>query len=249
MGDGSGAHWRGEEGAGLGPWRGLSSLRWAEVSPVWKAHAWPNPVRRDGRSGCVSGGAAPSPAQPQEPRRDPSRAQHETAGPKLLPCCSVSPCVRCPVPPPVLVSRCAAQTSPTRHVPPLPRRVARSPSQVPNVRLRPAQAVPRKPTLRDLPSADSGFDSDADASFVDSCPRPLRGVVVCATGINDKVCLQPLVSVTAHRPLLQTTLFKQAIELGAQPLHDLTDRVTHLIALEPGSEKYKVRVTTRQTHS
>lgn len=39
----------------------------------------------------------------------------------------------------------------------------------------------------------------------------------------------------------ETTLFKQAIELGAQPLNDLTDKVTHLIALEPGSAKYKVR--------
>ena len=42
----------------------------------------------------------------------------------------------------------------------------------------------------------------------------------------------------------QTTIFKQAIELGAQPLHDLTDKVTHLLALEPGSAKYKVRPTS-----
>ena len=39
----------------------------------------------------------------------------------------------------------------------------------------------------------------------------------------------------------KTTIFKQAIELGAQPLNDLTDKVTHLLALEPGSAKYKVR--------
>ena len=32
-----------------------------------------------------------------------------------------------------------------------------------------------------------------------------------------------------------------AIELGAQPLNDLTDKVTHLLATEPGSAKYKVR--------
>lgn len=38
----------------------------------------------------------------------------------------------------------------------------------------------------------------------------------------------------------QTTLFKQAIELGAQPYSDLTDKVTHLLAVEPGSAKYKV---------
>lgn len=36
------------------------------------------------------------------------------------------------------------------------------------------------------------------------------------------------------------SLFKRAIELGAQPLNDLTDIVTHLLAIEPGSEKYKV---------
>lgn len=41
-------------------------------------------------------------------------------------------------------------------------------------------------------------------------------------------------------PFKKTAIFKQAIELGAQSLSDLTDRVTHLIALEPGSAKYKV---------
>jgi DNA replication regulator DPB11 len=36
------------------------------------------------------------------------------------------------------------------------------------------------------------------------------------------------------------SLFKCAIELGAQPLNDLTDKVTHLLAVQPGSAKYKV---------
>ena len=41
---------------------------------------------------------------------------------------------------------------------------------------------------------------------------------------------------------IQTTLFKQAIELGATALNDLTDKVSHLLAVEPGSAKFKVRV-------
>ena len=43
----------------------------------------------------------------------------------------------------------------------------------------------------------------------------------------------------------QTSLFKQALELGAMPLPDLTDKVTHLLATECGSAKYKVRVRVR----
>lgn len=35
-------------------------------------------------------------------------------------------------------------------------------------------------------------------------------------------------------------LFKKAMELGAVTLSDFTDMVTHLIAEEPGSAKYKV---------
>ena len=36
-------------------------------------------------------------------------------------------------------------------------------------------------------------------------------------------------------------LFKEAVELGATALNDFTDMVTHLIAEEPGSAKYRVR--------
>ncbi|KAI0791154.1 hypothetical protein C8Q75DRAFT_850798 [Abortiporus biennis] len=105
-------------------------------------------------------------------------------------------------------------------------------SKVPNVKLRPAQPqekstnhdrstrLKRRSTL--LTSHDSGFDSDQDSQVFDIVPRPFKRVVLCATGISDK-----------------TTIFKQAIELGAQSLQDLTDRVTHLLAVEPGSAKYK----------
>ncbi|KAJ3556973.1 hypothetical protein NM688_g1730 [Phlebia brevispora] len=96
--------------------------------------------------------------------------------------------------------------------------------KVPNVKLRPAlpstSSRPRKTA-----SHDSGFESEYEACYVDTCPRPFRGVVLCATGIEDK-----------------TTIFKQAIELGAQPLSDLTDKVTHVLAVEPGSAKYKCAI-------
>ncbi|TFY52675.1 hypothetical protein EVJ58_g9881 [Rhodofomes roseus] len=73
-----------------------------------------------------------------------------------------------------------------------------------------------------------GFDPDEEASTVDLCPRPFKGVVVCATGIEDK-----------------TTLFKQALELGALATGDLTDRVTHLVAVDPGSAKYRCALENR----
>ncbi|KAF8629979.1 hypothetical protein AX17_005544 [Amanita inopinata Kibby_2008] len=58
-------------------------------------------------------------------------------------------------------------------------------------------------------------------SVADPCPRPFKGVNICATGITDK-----------------PTLFKQAMELGATCLSALTDRVTHLIAVDHGGGKY-----------
>ncbi|KAI6039915.1 hypothetical protein EDC04DRAFT_3003286 [Pisolithus marmoratus] len=57
--------------------------------------------------------------------------------------------------------------------------------------------------------------------MVDLCPRPFRGVIVCATGQVDK-----------------PTLFKKAFELGALSNSDFTDRVTHLIANGHGGAKY-----------
>ncbi|GJE85651.1 BRCT domain-containing protein [Phanerochaete sordida] len=104
-------------------------------------------------------------------------------------------------------------------------------NKVPNVKLRPAQPqAAKRPQPEPGYSVDSGFDSNQDStqSFIDVCPRPFKSVVICATGISDK-----------------TTLFKQAIELGAQPLNDLTDKVTHLLATEPGSAKYKCALECR----
>ncbi|KAF9223241.1 hypothetical protein BS17DRAFT_833222 [Gyrodon lividus] len=57
--------------------------------------------------------------------------------------------------------------------------------------------------------------------MVDLCPRPLKGVTVCATGVIDK-----------------PTLFKMAFELGATSTSDFTDRVTHLISNSHGGAKY-----------
>ncbi|KAI0636255.1 hypothetical protein C8Q77DRAFT_1102527 [Trametes polyzona] len=103
------------------------------------------------------------------------------------------------------------------------RRVNRS-KKVPGVKLRPADPSARK-DLRTPESTwthSSGLDSDEETTHADLCPRPFKGFVLCATGINDK-----------------TSLFKLALELGAQSVSDLTDRVTHLIAQEPGSAKYR----------
>ncbi|KAI0353702.1 hypothetical protein OH77DRAFT_1505190 [Trametes cingulata] len=109
------------------------------------------------------------------------------------------------------------------------RRVNRS-KKVPGVKLRPADPSARK----DLRTPDStwthssGLDSDEEATHADLCPRPFKGFVLCATGISDK-----------------TSLFKLALELGAQSVSDLTDRVTHLIAEEPGSAKYRCALENR----
>ena len=77
--------------------------------------------------------------------------------------------------------------------------------QVPNVKLRPAQPAasnkPTRPSSRDLSFGhDSGFDSEHDAtqSFIDVCPRPFKGVVLCATGLNDKVRLLCFISFLRH---------------------------------------------------
>ena len=121
------------------------------------------------------------------------------------------------------------------------------PAQVPNVKLRPALAS-SNPKARQNPSHDSGFESENENSIVDTCPRPFRDVVLCATGINDKVCeFQPWTPTDTLIPYLlpKTTIFKQAFELGAQPLSDLTDKVTHLLAVEPGSAKYKVHICSQ----
>ncbi|KAI0327027.1 hypothetical protein GY45DRAFT_1257833 [Cubamyces sp. BRFM 1775] len=109
------------------------------------------------------------------------------------------------------------------------RRVNRS-KKVPGVKLRPAAPSASK-DLRTPESTwthSSGLDSDEEATHADLCPRPFKGLVLCATGINDK-----------------TSMFKLALELGAQTMSDLTDKVTHLIAAEPGSAKYRCALANR----
>ena len=76
---------------------------------------------------------------------------------------------------------------------------------------------------------------------MDLCPRPFKGVVLCATGMVDKVSVfwEGVERVLIR---LQPTLFKQAVELGATATTALTDKVTHLVAVDHGGAKYLVRV-------
>ncbi|KAG5721488.1 S-M checkpoint control protein rad4 [Termitomyces sp. T112] len=96
-------------------------------------------------------------------------------------------------------------------------------TKVPNVKLRPAQGViPRRLRCDDSILAEESHLGSDDTIAVDLCPRPFRGVVLCATGAFDK-----------------PTIFKQAVELGATTTSAFTDRVTHLIAVDHGGAKYQ----------
>ncbi|KAJ4496321.1 hypothetical protein C8J55DRAFT_484199 [Lentinula edodes] len=107
------------------------------------------------------------------------------------------------------------------------RRRGNKSAKVPGVKLRPAQLGASSSRIYaeidDVRVQDSQaqFDGD-DSRYYDPTPRPFAGVVVCATGITDK-----------------PGIFKQAIELGATAINDFTTSVTHLIANEHGSAKYK----------
>ncbi|KAJ3847109.1 hypothetical protein EV368DRAFT_51751 [Lentinula lateritia] len=107
------------------------------------------------------------------------------------------------------------------------RRRGNKSAKVPGVKLRPAQPGASSSRIYaeidDVRVQDSQaqFDGD-DSTYYDPTPRPFAGVVVCATGITDK-----------------PGIFKQAIELGATAINDFTSSVTHLIANEHGSAKYK----------
>ncbi|KAH8118085.1 hypothetical protein DFH11DRAFT_1851073 [Phellopilus nigrolimitatus] len=103
-------------------------------------------------------------------------------------------------------------------------------SKVPGVKLRPA--APTKSSSSSNSNLNSSLKQpawvqpsvadDVDASeILKSCKKPFVGVVVCASGVSDKV-----------------NIFQHAVHLGAQTSSDLTDRVTHLIAEAPGSAKY-----------
>ncbi|KAF8628551.1 hypothetical protein AX15_003819 [Amanita polypyramis BW_CC] len=93
--------------------------------------------------------------------------------------------------------------------------------RVPNVKLRPA--APGMDASRPLMQEGSTClaQETQDTTLMDPCPRPLKGVTLCATGIQDK-----------------PTLFKQAVELGATPMSAFTSRVTHLVAADHGGAKY-----------
>ncbi|KAF6756825.1 hypothetical protein DFP72DRAFT_892416 [Ephemerocybe angulata] len=96
--------------------------------------------------------------------------------------------------------------------------------RVPNVKLRPGEPQPSNALVAHESSFwpdDSQLRSD-DTTFRDTCPRPFRNVVLCATGISDK-----------------PALFKMACELGASTISAFTDKVTHLIATTHGGPKYK----------
>ncbi|KAF5326934.1 hypothetical protein D9619_004296 [Psilocybe cf. subviscida] len=95
-------------------------------------------------------------------------------------------------------------------------------NKVPNVKLRPAdKSAYAHPVIESCWAEDTQTPADDLKAFVDTCPRPMTDVVICATGITDK-----------------PTLFKQAVELGATCTLAFTDRVTHLIAVDHGGAKY-----------
>ncbi|KAJ7236947.1 hypothetical protein C8J57DRAFT_1728118 [Mycena rebaudengoi] len=107
-------------------------------------------------------------------------------------------------------------------------RRANKSKKVPNVRLRPAaaDAMARARALTPEPTSYWAEDSqivgsDDTIMLGGSCPRPFKGVVVCATGVLDK-----------------PALFKLALELGATSVSAFTDRVTHLVAEDHGGAKY-----------
>lgn len=62
-----------------------------------------------------------------------------------------------------------------------------TPVQVPNVKLRPAeQGLTPCPSFDDCWAQETQLGSD-DTMLMDPCPRPFKGLVICATGIIDKV--------------------------------------------------------------
>jgi DNA replication regulator DPB11 len=73
-------------------------------------------------------------------------------------------------------------------------------AQIPNVKLRPADAAAVAASKARLAhnaiSTAWALDSDGDelegdSGVLDPCPRPLKGLIVCATGLADKVRAYP----------------------------------------------------------
>ncbi|KAF9483199.1 hypothetical protein BDN70DRAFT_874071 [Pholiota conissans] len=101
------------------------------------------------------------------------------------------------------------------------RRRGNKSSKVPNVKLRPAdKGAYSRPVAESWWAQDTQASSD-DVGMYDACPRPMKGIFICATGVPDK-----------------PTIFKQAVELGAACTPAFTDRVTHLVAVDHGGAKY-----------
>ncbi|TFY58573.1 hypothetical protein EVG20_g8092, partial [Dentipellis fragilis] len=94
--------------------------------------------------------------------------------------------------------------------------------RVPNVKLRPAQPSSSSRRVPSPPPRTSSpiYGNEPECSFYDPCPRPFKGVVLCATGVD------------------KSLIFGKASELGATTTLDFTDRVTHLIADAHGGAKY-----------
>ncbi|KAA1467213.1 hypothetical protein DENSPDRAFT_832209 [Dentipellis sp. KUC8613] len=94
--------------------------------------------------------------------------------------------------------------------------------RVPNVKLRPAQPSTSSRRVPSPPPRTSSpiYGNEPECSFYDPCPRPFKGVVLCATGVD------------------KSLIFGKASELGATTTLDFTDRVTHLIADAHGGAKY-----------
>ncbi|KAF8963181.1 hypothetical protein BDZ97DRAFT_1822178, partial [Flammula alnicola] len=101
------------------------------------------------------------------------------------------------------------------------RRRGNKSSKVPNVKLRPADKGAYSRPIEESCWAQETQPGSDDTTVYDLCPRPMKGVVICATGVADK-----------------PTLFKQAVELGATCTPAFTDRVTYLVATDHGGAKY-----------
>lgn len=94
-------------------------------------------------------------------------------------------------------------------------------AQVPNVKLRPAQpGASSNSTVSQLRTQHDSWVQDSDEmhqpetqSGVDTCPRPFKGVVVCATGILDKVCTHP------PTPMLMGRMIDLFISAIAESIH------------------------------
>lgn len=59
--------------------------------------------------------------------------------------------------------------------------------QVPGVKLRPAEKGSFSRSVEESCWAEDTQVGSDDTTVLDLCPRPFKGVVICATGVPDKV--------------------------------------------------------------